>query len=136
MPLDIAPNPEGNVEIISGKAVVHGQIPMIHGTLYMPHHASCEKAADWRPAPAQKAQTSKDAAARAEPGAPNDRARIYALIVQAGPLTDEQIALRLDLNPSTARPRRVELVEQGLIEPASTATTRSGRSATTWRAVA
>jgi predicted ArsR family transcriptional regulator len=49
-------------------------------------------------------------------------------------LTDELIALKLDLNPSTARPRRIELAEMGLIESHGTAPTTSGRKAQLWRA--
>ena len=47
MPLDPAPTDDGNVEIIDGLAVVHGQTPMVHGQLYMPHFATCPDAASW-----------------------------------------------------------------------------------------
>jgi hypothetical protein len=47
--------------------------------------------------------------------------------------TDEEITHDLKMNPSTARPRRIELVEMGKVR-ASTQTrpTVSGRSATVW----
>lgn len=49
-------------------------------------------------------------------------------------LTDEQIQEMEELNPSTQRPRRIELLAAGMIEPApETRKTRSGRSATVWR---
>lgn len=40
MPLDPEPNPDGNVEIVDGLAIVHAQ-PPLSGELYMPHHATC-----------------------------------------------------------------------------------------------
>ena len=49
--------------------------------------------------------------------------------------TDEQIASGLGLNPSTARPRRIELQRRGLVVEAGTRKTASGRNAITWRAV-
>jgi predicted ArsR family transcriptional regulator len=48
------------------------------------------------------------------------------------PMTDEQIATCLNLNPSTARPRRVELQRAGRIREHSRALTSSGRSAVVW----
>lgn len=48
--------------------------------------------------------------------------------------TDEEIAAALDMNPSTARPRRVELERAGLIKKSGRRPTRSGRMATVWSA--
>jgi transcription initiation factor IIE alpha subunit len=48
--------------------------------------------------------------------------------------TDEEIARALGMNPSTARPRRIELLRRGLIEQAGTRRTTSGRMASVWRA--
>jgi hypothetical protein len=48
-------------------------------------------------------------------------------------VTDEQIATGLGLNPSTARPRRIELARRGLIVEAGTRKTASKRNATAWR---
>lgn len=78
-------------------------------------------------------QTSEDAAISILPKAKNLRQRVFELIV-AHPegLTDELIALKLDLNPSTARPRRIELAEKGVIESRGTAVTTSGRRAALW----
>jgi len=49
-------------------------------------------------------------------------------------LTDEEIQTRTGMNPSTERPRRVELVEMGLIEDSGVRRrTSSGRSAVVWK---
>ncbi len=48
-------------------------------------------------------------------------------------LTDEEIAGRLQMNPSTERPRRIELARRGLIVEAGTRRTSSGRNAVVWR---
>jgi hypothetical protein len=48
-------------------------------------------------------------------------------------VTDEQIATGLQLNPSTARPRRIELARRGLIVEAGTRKTASKRAAVAWR---
>jgi hypothetical protein len=79
-------------------------------------------------------QESEDAAHSIKAKAPSLRERVYELL-QTGSFTDEQIAQKLDLNPSTSRPRRVELERMGLIESHGTALTASGRSASLWRAV-
>jgi hypothetical protein len=47
--------------------------------------------------------------------------------------TDEEIATGLMMNPSTARPRRIELVRRGLVVEAGTRKAMSGRYATAWR---
>jgi transcription initiation factor IIE alpha subunit len=47
--------------------------------------------------------------------------------------TDEEIAAGLEMNPSTQRPRRIELVRRGLVVEAGTRKTKSGRFATAWR---
>jgi hypothetical protein len=47
--------------------------------------------------------------------------------------TDEEIATSLGLNPSTARPRRIELARRGLIVEAGTRKTASRRTAVAWR---
>ena len=47
--------------------------------------------------------------------------------------TDEQIIDATGLSPSSARPRRVECVEKGLVcDSGRVRLTRSGRSATVW----
>ena len=47
--------------------------------------------------------------------------------------TDEEIIAGTGLNPSTARPRRIELARRGLVVEAGTRKTASGRMATIWR---
>lgn len=49
------------------------------------------------------------------------------------PSTDEEIANELAMNPSTVRPRRIELVRIGLVVEDGTRRTASGRMATVWR---
>lgn len=88
-------------------------------------------------APAQRhSATSRAAATQIAPHAPTLRARVLAYIAKNGPCSDEQIANALGLNPSTARPRRIELVAEGLVRAHyETGKTSSGRSATLWIAV-
>lgn len=47
--------------------------------------------------------------------------------------TDEEIARACGMNPSTARPRRIELERRGVIVAAGERKTASGRRATVWR---
>ena len=49
--------------------------------------------------------------------------------------TDEEIAVGLGLNPSTARPRRIELHGLGLVVAAGERKTSSNRNATVWMVV-
>ena len=59
--------------------------------------------------------------------------RVLAYIEEHGPSTDEEIASGLGMNPSTERPRRIELARRGLIAESGTRRTASGRYATVWR---
>lgn len=80
--------------------------------------------------------TSHEAAERILPKLGTLRANVYLFIKSQGPYcgaTDEEIQLRLAMNPSTQRPRRIELVEQGLVRNGGrTRLTRSGRNAIVW----
>ena len=58
--------------------------------------------------------------------------RVYEFLGRT-PSTDEEIADVLAMNPSTVRPRRIELAKRGLIVEAGTRRTASGRMATIWR---
>jgi hypothetical protein len=80
-------------------------------------------------------ETSQAAAEAIKPEQANLRERVYEAIA-ASPcgLTDEQIAERTGLNPSTARPRRIELWKAGRVNGLGQERTRSGRWATLWRA--
>lgn len=63
------------------------------------------------------------------------RAEVLRLLMDLGrALTDEEIAEALAMSPNTARPRRVELVELGLVAPDGEGVTRAGRRAVRWRA--
>ena len=80
-------------------------------------------------------QTSFEASQAIKPDASKLRARVFDYIAANGPVSDEQIAAGLDMNPSTARPRRVELTSAGRIEKAGRTITSAGRSAWAWSTV-
>lgn len=84
--------------------------------------------------PAQRHSSTSRAAAKAiKDHAPSIRERVYALIAYAGPISDQQIATTLNLAENTVRPRRVELVAEGLVRAApDVVRTASGRQATAW----
>lgn len=54
MPVDAEPNPAGNVQLVGDvdhdpTAVVYKKTPALtNRPLYMPHHATCLDAQDWR----------------------------------------------------------------------------------------
>lgn len=50
-----------------------------------------------------------------------------------GGATDEEMQLALGMNPSTQRPRRIELERFGLVVKDGTRRTTSGRMACVWR---
>ena len=63
------------------------------------------------------------------------RQQVLAYLDHQGALgaTDEEIQEALGLNPSTQRPRRVELVREGKVgDSGERRPTRSGRSAVVW----
>lgn len=83
-------------------------------------------------------ETSKAAAIAAEPNAGTQRARVldclreYTASVYVG-LTDNEMQFILHMNPSTQRPRRVELVRAGLVvDSGKTRLTPSGKRAVVW----
>ena len=78
--------------------------------------------------------TSREAARRVAGGAHSLRMKVYELIRSAADgLTDEEIQDALSMNPSTQRPRRVELVRMGLVRDSGIQRlTRSERFATVW----
>lgn len=86
----------------------------------------------------QHSPTSVAAAEHAEPKAATLRRVVLDYIRSQGRdgATDEQVQNALSMNPSTQRPRRVELVEGGLVcDSGVTRKTQSGRSAVVWVAV-
>ena len=80
-------------------------------------------------------ETSVAAATAIEPDAGTLRGRVLSYIRSVGGSTDEEIQVALGMNPSTARPRRVELVDKGLIFENGQRKTSSGRWAIVWSAV-
>ena len=86
------------------------------------------------PAQAHSA-TSKAAADGIKLLAAGLRGRVLSFIDGRGAegATDEEIAQGTGLNPSTARPRRVELATRGLIVKEGTRKTASGRAADVWK---
>lgn len=86
--------------------------------------------------PAQRhSPTSVAAAEQIKPSAGTLRERVYKFLLEY-PATDEQVQDALAMDPSTERPRRVELCKAGLVEQVGEARTRSGRKAAVWKAVA
>ena len=87
--------------------------------------------------PAQKHSATSVAAAESLDGNTLNklqRAVLELLHSEPAGLTDEEMAGRLGMNPSTQRPRRVELAKRGLVVKAGTRKTASGRSADVWKA--
>lgn len=92
---------------------------MIHGGVaYQPHSRS-----------------SRDAADAIEPKLGTYRRVVLDYLRNNGASTDEQIAAGTGLKESTARPRRVELLQRGFIEPAGWGQTSSNRKAQLWNVV-
>jgi transcription initiation factor IIE alpha subunit len=86
--------------------------------------------------PAQRhSKTSRAAAASLDGDALNAmQRRVLKYLETHGPSTDEEMARGLDMNPSTQRPRRIELQKRGLVVEAGTRKTVSGRKAVVWKA--
>ena len=89
-----------------------------------------------RPPSARGSVTSAAAADSLDGETLNQMQRRVLELLQATPsgLTDEEMQRRLGMNPSTQRPRRIELARRGLVVEAGTRRTASGRMATVWRA--
>lgn len=89
-----------------------------------------------RIAPAvQTSRTSMQAADSLEPATLNAmQRRVYEFLAsRPDGATDEEMQTALGMNPSTQRPRRIELQRRGLVVEAGEKRTRSGRKATSWR---
>lgn len=81
--------------------------------------------------------TSLAAAESMKPASSTYR-RLVLQVLRQHPLglTDEEIVGLTGLNPSTARPRRIELLTMGAIrDSGTTRKTKSGRQATVWLSV-
>ncbi len=100
------------------------------------YYAPAESVLPLFAAPAQQHSVTSRAAADSMDRATLNRLQrlIYDYVSdQPGGATDEEIARACSLNPSTARPRRIELERRGLIVEAGTRKTASGRMAAVWR---
>lgn len=89
-----------------------------------------------KPAPAQQhSRTSMAAADSLEPETLNRLQAMVLRYISEHPqgCTDEEVQTGLRLNPSTERPRRIELARRGLVVQAGERRTTSGRKATVWR---
>lgn len=88
------------------------------------------------PPPYQRhSATSKQAARAIEPKVGTLRRQVLEYIKSAGKTgaSDEEIQIGLNMNPSTQRPRRIELARAGLIRYlVETRKTTSGRNAVVW----
>lgn len=86
----------------------------------------------------QHSPTSVEAAKQVAPVAGALRQAVYDAIRASGKhgATDEELQALLMMNPSTQRPRRIELVESGQVKDSGlTRKTLAGRSAVVWIAV-
>lgn len=80
--------------------------------------------------------TSKKAAEEIRQPVTTLRARVLSTLLSKGPSTDEEMQDYLGMNPSTQRPRRIELQRAGLVrDSGKKRNTRSGRLATVWETV-
>lgn len=93
---------------------------------------------DFTAAPAQRhSETSVAASDSVRECAGTLRARVYALLVTCSwqGATDEEMQTALGMNPSTQRPRRIELVKAGrAVDTGRKRPTKSGRMAVIWMA--
>lgn len=81
-------------------------------------------------------ETSKAAAVAIEPSRESLKGKVLAYLRTAGKATDEQMQEALQMNPSTQRPRRIELWKAGLVRDSGIQkATKSGRMAAVWEAV-
>lgn len=89
--------------------------------------------------PCQRHSTTfREAAEAIGPQAGTLRAQVLTWLRNRGPdgATDEEMQDGLGMNPSTQRPRRVELVQgKHVVDSGRTRKTRSGRQAVVWVAV-
>ncbi len=76
-------------------------------------------------------RTSIDAAISVAGKTKSMRQRVLETLRER-PMTDEQIAFRLQMSPNTARPRRVELVRLGQVVQVGVAKSASGRDSALW----
>ncbi len=79
-------------------------------------------------------ETSRQAAVAIRPALSTQRGRVLAIIAATPEgLTDEEGCQRTGMNPSTWRPRRIELLEAGLVVRTGVRPGKSGRLMSVWR---
>lgn len=79
--------------------------------------------------------TSREAAKSIAKSSQTFKSMVHSFIKTSGDYgcTDEEIQTSLEMNPSTQRPRRVDLVRDGVVEDSGKQRkTRSGRNAVVW----
>lgn len=89
-----------------------------------------------RPRYVSGSKTSQDAATSIRSGAATLRTRVLNYLRdRRDGATDDEMQWALGMNPSTQRPRRVELCVEGLVvDSGKRRPTKSGRAATVWYA--
>jgi hypothetical protein len=106
------------------------------GATTIRHRIDCQQKPDMpsaNPPFVVGSQTSMDAAAAIAPATPNLRARVLHMLRVQGPATDEEGSERLSMDLNSYRPRRIELVESGVVvDSGHTRKTHAGRQATVW----
>lgn len=136
MPVDAEPVPNGNLLLVAeqGKVIAYVREPdMLNTSRYVSHFVTCGQADVWRRPPAQHhSAESVNAATQIAPKVTGLQQKVLTALKRLGPLTDEEIATALNMNPSTARPRRIELAAAGLVVRDGTGSTKSGRPAARW----
>ena len=86
--------------------------------------------------PAQACDTSRAAANAITDKMSSLQMQVMLYLDVHGPSTDDDMQHGLNMNPSTQRPRRIELVAAGLVrDSGTTRKTRTGRAATVWEVV-
>lgn len=96
---------------------------------------------DWKPAAAQAhSQTSRAAALEIREDSGTLRGFVLAYLRGAGEhgATDEEMQHALNMNPSTQRPRRIELMQSNpplVRDSGQTRLTKSKRKAVVWQAI-
>lgn len=79
--------------------------------------------------------TSRAAALSMYEHAPTQKALVLEAIRAHGPISDQSLAALLGLPENSVRPRRVDLVADGVIEAAGEGRTARGRRCQLWRCV-
>lgn len=88
--------------------------------------------------PSVPGETSEEAAERIEPSVETLRGKVLRFVRSCGDngATDEEVQDALSMNPSTERPRRIELERLGFVQDSGKIRlTRSNRKAVVWKSI-